>query len=272
MYFVYGPEGLPIEQITGSTTDYFLHDNLGSTRALLSSSGGVEATFNYSAYGLPSESSGSTTTPLLFDGYFYDNHSGLYYLQNRFYDPMTGQFMTVDPLVSLTAAPYSYAGDDPTNLTDPTGEVTLNDCYSAGGSALHIAGSLSLCFNFGKNGYSVTTTEGGGLSSSAGIGGDIDNSYGLSGGYPMSECSCKWGAQGSASFYSGIGGTVSGSRSCNGSWGGSGGLGVGGGAGVSGTVTHSQVIGGESWGQLGHDWYETVFHPSTDIEGLEGWL
>ena len=47
-------------------------------------------------------------------------------LVNRYYDPATGQFLTVDPLVSATAQAYSYAGDDPVNNTDPLGLWGLN--------------------------------------------------------------------------------------------------------------------------------------------------
>jgi RHS repeat-associated protein len=39
----------------------------------------------------------------------------------RYYDPATGQFLSVDPLVGLTGQPYAYAGNDPINATDPTG-------------------------------------------------------------------------------------------------------------------------------------------------------
>ena len=39
----------------------------------------------------------------------------------RYYDPTTGQFITVDPLVDETGAPYSYTGDDPVDATDPLG-------------------------------------------------------------------------------------------------------------------------------------------------------
>lgn len=52
----------------------------------------------------------------------YDQESGLLYLINRYYDPSTGQFLNVDTLVALTHAPYSYAADNPVNLTDPTGQ------------------------------------------------------------------------------------------------------------------------------------------------------
>jgi uncharacterized protein RhaS with RHS repeats len=43
------------------------------------------------------------------------------FVVNRYYDPATGQFLSVDPLVTQTAAPYSYAGDDPVSNTDPNG-------------------------------------------------------------------------------------------------------------------------------------------------------
>jgi uncharacterized protein RhaS with RHS repeats len=39
----------------------------------------------------------------------------------RYYDPATGQFLSVDPAVSLTQAPYSYANDNPVNEEDPLG-------------------------------------------------------------------------------------------------------------------------------------------------------
>ncbi len=39
----------------------------------------------------------------------------------RYYDPSTGQFLTVDPAVSATREPYGYVGGDPLNLADPRG-------------------------------------------------------------------------------------------------------------------------------------------------------
>lgn len=40
---------------------------------------------------------------------------------HRYYDSATGQFLSVDPIVSVTGAPYAYAGDSPVNATDPAG-------------------------------------------------------------------------------------------------------------------------------------------------------
>ena len=43
------------------------------------------------------------------------------YSVGRYYDPTTGQFLTVDPLVDLTGQPYAYTGDDPVNEIDSIG-------------------------------------------------------------------------------------------------------------------------------------------------------
>jgi len=50
---------------------------------------------------------------------FRRHHRG--HLVNRYYDPSTEQFISVDPLVSQTGQPFSYAGDDPVNESDPSG-------------------------------------------------------------------------------------------------------------------------------------------------------
>ena len=43
----------------------------------------------------------------------------------RYYDPSTGQFLSVDPLVDGTGEPYVYAQDNPVNDADPTGDIGL---------------------------------------------------------------------------------------------------------------------------------------------------
>ncbi|MGH9917868.1 MAG: RHS repeat-associated core domain-containing protein [Nitrososphaerales archaeon] len=42
-------------------------------------------------------------------------------LVHRYYDPGTGQFMIVDPLVDETGTPYAFTNGDPVNAIDPNG-------------------------------------------------------------------------------------------------------------------------------------------------------
>jgi hypothetical protein len=44
---------------------------------------------------------------------------------NRYYDPATDQFLSVDPKVSETGQPYAYTDDDPVNGTDPNGSIVV---------------------------------------------------------------------------------------------------------------------------------------------------
>jgi RHS repeat-associated protein len=120
--YIYGPEGLPVEQIsTGGTVLYLHHDQQGSTRMLTGSTGKSEATMTYDPYGNTTGTTGTATTPLGYDAQYTSTDTGLIYLRARTYDPKTAQFLTTDPLSSQTHQPYAYAGDNPLTISDPTG-------------------------------------------------------------------------------------------------------------------------------------------------------
>jgi RHS repeat-associated protein len=122
--YIYGPGGLPVEQISsGGTVTYLHHDQQGSTRLLTGSAGTVTGKCTYGAYGT-STCEGATTTPLGYDGQYTSSDTGLIYLRTRVYDPATAQFLTVDPLVRFTRALYTYAQDNPLNRADLTGLCT----------------------------------------------------------------------------------------------------------------------------------------------------
>jgi RHS repeat-associated protein len=122
--YIYGPGGLPVEQISsGGTVSYMHHDQAGSTRLITGSTGTVTGKCTYCAYGAPT-CEGATTTPLGYDAQYTSSDTGLIYLRTRVYDPATAQFLTVDPLVRFTRALYTYAQDNPLNRADPTGLCT----------------------------------------------------------------------------------------------------------------------------------------------------
>ncbi len=123
--YIYGPGGLPIEQISSETPTYYHHDQLGSTRILTNPSGNATGTFTYSSYGQPAGSTGTQATPLGYSGQYTNKQSGLQNLRARVYDPVTGQFLTRDPLEAFTGAPYTYGRDNPANFVDPSGRISI---------------------------------------------------------------------------------------------------------------------------------------------------
>ncbi len=120
--YLYGPNGLPTEQITSANKVLYLHhDQQGSTRMLTGPTGAVEGAFTYGGYGSLTSSTGTATTPLGYDGQYTEPNTGLIYLRARSYEPATAQFTSVDPAVATTWAPYSYAQQNPVNAGDPSG-------------------------------------------------------------------------------------------------------------------------------------------------------
>jgi RHS repeat-associated protein len=124
--FIYGRSKSSIEQInSGSGAVLYLHhDQQGSTRLMTGSTGTVEGKCSYAAYGTPT-CEGPATTPLGYDAQYTNTDTGLIYMRARSYDPATGQFLSVDPLVGTTRAPYIYASDNPLNEADPSGRESL---------------------------------------------------------------------------------------------------------------------------------------------------
>ncbi|MCL4433388.1 MAG: RHS repeat-associated core domain-containing protein, partial [Actinobacteria bacterium] len=128
--YIYGPQtsslgNAPVEQISlsapnsQSSASYLLSDPEG-VRLTFNSSGTITAYASYDAYGNVIGGGLSSVTPFGYAG-GYTDPTGLIYLVNRYYDPSTGQFLSVDPLVGVTDQPYQYVGGDPVNFTDPTG-------------------------------------------------------------------------------------------------------------------------------------------------------
>ena len=96
--YIYGPGGLPVEQVSsGGTVTCLHHDQQGSTRLLTGSTGTVTGKCTYGAYGT-STCEGTTTTPLGYDAQYTSSVHGLIYIRARTYDPATAQFLTVDPI------------------------------------------------------------------------------------------------------------------------------------------------------------------------------
>jgi RHS repeat-associated protein len=168
--YVYGRVGMNVEQISsGGTVTYLHHDQAGSTRLLTGSTGTVTGKCTYGAYGTPT-CEGSATTPLGYDGQYTSSDTGLIYLRAREYDPATAQFLSVDPLVWLTRAPYTYAGDNPLNFGDPSGRA-FQICVGGTVSLGFFSVEGNVCYVNTPHGEGVAIS--GGASRGPGLGANV---------------------------------------------------------------------------------------------------
>lgn len=74
-------------------------------------------------------------------------------LINRYYDPGTGQFLSVDPLVDETDQAYGYTGGDPVVGTDPNGDCVEVLWTCVGGGAR--TSSIGVGFNPGAGANAI---------------------------------------------------------------------------------------------------------------------
>ena len=119
-----------VYDVENSSFQYFLQDALGSTIAITNTDGEIIATFDYDAFGQV-EKSGDVEQTVLFAGEQQDIESNYIYLRSRYYDPVTGRFLTKDSYKGHTTDPrslhrYVYVYNNPINLTDPSGFSPLD--------------------------------------------------------------------------------------------------------------------------------------------------
>jgi RHS repeat-associated protein len=133
--YTYGLQRISEEQQISSawTPGFYGYDGGGTVRQLTNSSGSVTDTYEYDGFGNLLNSTGTTPNAYLYRGEQFDTDLGLYYLRARYYNPLTGRFMSRDPndpkLMDVNRNPidpktlhkYLYAGGDPVNMIDPRG-------------------------------------------------------------------------------------------------------------------------------------------------------
>jgi RHS repeat-associated protein len=78
----------------------------------------------------------------VFEDNYTDPETGLIYLNHRYYDPSTAEFITRDPLVAISGSTYGYVNDNPLNDTDPTGLCSSWNAVCDASKGLHAAGQF----------------------------------------------------------------------------------------------------------------------------------
>ena len=108
---------------------YNITDHLGNVRSVVNQSGTIEQATDYYPYGLSFSNNNLNKNRYLYNGKELQNQTlssqffGMYDYGARYYDPVIGRWMGVDPLTErrIEWSPYTYCLNNPILRIDPNG-------------------------------------------------------------------------------------------------------------------------------------------------------
>lgn len=152
MWFTYSADGSPLTVNYNGTTYYYVTNLQGDVVQILNSAGTQVVYYTYDAWGRVLSTTGTLKdtlglhNPLRYRGYVYDQETGLYYLQSRYYNPEWGRFINADNYPStgqglLGNNMFAYCNNNPVSRMDTNGEAfeTVFDIISLGSSIVEVA-------------------------------------------------------------------------------------------------------------------------------------
>ena len=144
--YSYDASGYPISMTYRKSADaaataevYFLATNLqGDVTYIYDIDGNRVVTYNYDAWGNILSITGTKATtigrynPFRYRSYYYDNETGFYYLNSRYYDPSSGRFLDADVYIDgngdiIGFNLFAYCGNNPVMGYDPSGRGKFID-------------------------------------------------------------------------------------------------------------------------------------------------
>lgn len=121
---------------------YYALNSRGDVVGLYDENGALYAKYNYDVWGNPvsvtnasdveitSPTDFANIQPIRYRSYYYDTDTGFYYLQSRYYDPVTHRFINADNIGEagnnlIGMNQFAYCGNNPVNRCDSSGHFWL---------------------------------------------------------------------------------------------------------------------------------------------------
>lgn len=133
LFFYYDNSGEVMSVSCNGTMYYYIKDLQGDITEIVDKDGNSVAEYAYDAWGnMLNEDNGTLTVgklnPFRYRSYVYDEETGLYYLQSRYYDPLTGRFLNADVYCDtesgtpLSTNMFAYCENNAINKSDDEGK------------------------------------------------------------------------------------------------------------------------------------------------------
>ena len=140
--FNYTPEG------STPNTYYYILNLQGDVVQIIDEGGVLQAEYVYSPWGevISAEGDLAEINPLRYRGYYYDNETGFYYLQSRYYDPANRRFINADCYTctnnsnEIACNMFTYCYNNPIIYHDSCGTepVETIDIYGNGSAYCYV--------------------------------------------------------------------------------------------------------------------------------------
>ena len=150
--FFYDTNGSPYAMKYNGTVYYYVTNLQGDVMRIVDASQNIVTSYDYDPYGKVISATGTLANinPLRYRGYVYDQETGFYYLQSRYYDPTIGRFINADVYSSTDIGiqgsnMFAYCNNNPVMHSDPTGEILIGSIIGGaiGGALLSVVSHIT---------------------------------------------------------------------------------------------------------------------------------
>lgn len=162
IYYTYDADATLLSMNYEGRAYFYIKNMQGDIIEIVDIHGNKIAEYRYDAWGkiIYQYDDGSNIddiNPYRYRGYRYDQETGLYYLNSRYYDPVMGRFISADSINYLDPSSatglnlYAYCGNNPVMYSDPSGKFPILISLLALGAAAYMTYGAVKAHNTSKD-------------------------------------------------------------------------------------------------------------------------